>query len=125
MTLDKVVDTSALAAAVFREPRASEAVSRLSGQNLFAPSLLRFEMAHICLKKINERPKERHPILSQFAASLQLQIRLAAIDHEETVDLAQRFKLSAYDASYLWLARKLGVELVTFDSGLAKAAAKI
>jgi predicted nucleic acid-binding protein len=30
--------------------------------------------------------------------------------------------LSAYDASYLWLARDLDVELVTLDRQLAKAA---
>ncbi len=29
---------------------------------------------------------------------------------------------TAYDASYLWLARQLGAELVTLDRELAKAA---
>ena len=30
--------------------------------------------------------------------------------------------LSSYDASYLWLARRLGAELVTLDARLAAAA---
>jgi predicted nucleic acid-binding protein len=37
--------------------------------------------------------------------------------------LAVMTGLSAYDASYLWLARRLGAELVTLDKQLAKAEA--
>lgn len=40
----------------------------------------------------------------------------------ETIELARRTGLSAYDASYLWLARHLGAELVTLDAKLANAA---
>jgi len=35
--------------------------------------------------------------------------------------LAERMKLSLYDASYLWLAHALGAELVTLDDRLARA----
>ena len=35
-----------------------------------------------------------------------------------------RTGLTTYDASYLWLARDLGVELVTLDRQLAEAAEK-
>ena len=37
--------------------------------------------------------------------------------------LADRENLTVYDASYLWLSRKLGLELVTLDSDLNAAAA--
>ncbi|MBN2498321.1 MAG: type II toxin-antitoxin system VapC family toxin [Deltaproteobacteria bacterium] len=36
--------------------------------------------------------------------------------------LAQRYKLSAYDAAYLELAQRRGLGLMTLDGGLAKAA---
>jgi predicted nucleic acid-binding protein len=35
--------------------------------------------------------------------------------------LAEHNELTAYDASYLWLARRLEAELVTLDQGLEDA----
>ena len=45
------------------------------------------------------------------------------MDHQGAIDLAIGTGLTAYDASYLWLSRQLGAELVTLDRRLAKAAA--
>ena len=39
----------------------------------------------------------------------------------ESVALARRETLTAYDAAYLWLAQELDVELVTFDDTLRRA----
>ncbi len=41
-----------------------------------------------------------------------------------TLQLARRYKLSAYDASYLELALRLGIPLATLDEDLQKAAKK-
>jgi len=42
----------------------------------------------------------------------------------ETLQLARRYKLSAYDASYLELALRKGIPLATLDEDLQKAAKK-
>jgi len=42
----------------------------------------------------------------------------------DTLQLARRYKLSAYDASYLELALRLGMPLATLDGDLQKAAKK-
>ncbi|MGC2167143.1 MAG: type II toxin-antitoxin system VapC family toxin [Gallionella sp.] len=42
----------------------------------------------------------------------------------DTLHLARRYKLSAYDASYLELALRLGMPLATLDEDLQKAARK-
>lgn len=41
-----------------------------------------------------------------------------------TLELARRYKLSAYDASYLELSLRLGIPLATLDEDLQKAAKK-
>ncbi len=40
----------------------------------------------------------------------------------DTLNLARRYKLSAYDAAYLELALRTGLPLATLDADLAKAA---
>ena len=40
----------------------------------------------------------------------------------DTLNLARRYKLSAYDAAYLELALRTGLPLATLDANLAKAA---
>jgi len=42
----------------------------------------------------------------------------------DTLQLARRYKLSAYDASYLELALRMGLPLATLDEDLQKAAKK-
>lgn len=122
MTVDKVVDASALAAIAFVEDRAQQMERRLRGSRLFAPALLRFEMAHVCVKKIRQRPAETNLIVAQLQASLRIDILTPDIDPVEVVALAEQHALTAYDASYLWLAFKLGVELVSGDKKLVEAA---
>lgn len=49
----------------------------------------------------------------------ELPIRLHIPDIEAVFELARTHNLTAYDASYLWLAKELGANLVTLDKELA------
>ncbi len=89
------------------------------------PRLLRFEMISVCRKKIRAYPTQRLLFIEQHRQSLGVDIHEHDIDPVEVLMLADRLSLSGYDASYLWLARSLGAELVTLDDRLQKAAAKI
>ena len=124
MTLAKVVDTSALAAVVFSEPTRTAIEARLSGATLYAPTLIDFEMASVCLKKIHERPADRSAIFASHSNYEQFPIAKLPVVLREVVELAERLKLTLYDASFLWLSRSLGIELVTLDNDLLKAIAK-
>jgi len=46
-----------------------------------------------------------------------------AVDHHAALEVAEATGLTAYDASYLWLSRQLGAELVTLNKQLANAEA--
>lgn len=119
---DKVVDASTIAAVVFREPREAAVRARLNGRRLFAPFLLAYELANVCWVKMKRNPDARATILEQFIDSRRVPIELTDVDFPQMVELALRHDLTAYDASYLWLARQLGAELVTLDEKLERAA---
>jgi predicted nucleic acid-binding protein len=116
--LVKVVDASAIGALLFGEPEGPSIASRLSGSRLAAPELLFFEAASVCLKKLKLYPDRRQSILKAFEMLRRLTIASVEVDHAEVVLLAERNGLTAYDASYLWLARRLEAELVTLDQRL-------
>ncbi len=119
----KVVDASALAALLFGEPEAAAIANRLEGARLAAPLLLNFELANVCLTKIRRQPSQREALRAAFGLAHRLRVDTVVVDHGATLDLAERTGLSAYDASYLWLTRELGAELVTLDRKLAAASA--
>ena len=80
-------------------------------------------MMNICLKKIRLHPGKRDLMLRGFANFQITEFHLYDVDKDQVLRLAELHRLSAYDASYLWLARHLGAELVTLDVRLEKAAA--
>ena len=121
----KVVDASAIAALLFGEPEAESVANRLGEARLFAPALLGFELVNVCLIKSRRHPAQRPALATAFRLRDRLAIEHVAVDHDSAFELAVAKGLTAYDASYLWLAQHLGAELVTLDRQLVTAATGI
>jgi predicted nucleic acid-binding protein len=118
-----VVDASALAAIVFDEPAGRKLRARLDGATVCAPPLLKFELANVALTKARRHPASA----AAFFAALALveddraDIVWRDVPATDVALMAQATGLSAYDASYLWLAAALDADLVTLDMKLAAA----
>lgn len=119
----EVIDASALAALLFGEPEAEKVADRLRSGRLAAPALLDFELGNVCLTKLRRHPKQRDVLMRGLALRDRMAIEIVAVDQREVVALAEATRLTAYDASYLWLARRLDAGLVTLDRRLAAAMA--
>ena len=117
-----VVDSSVFAAIAFDELEAREALSLVKGYEFYAPFLMAFEVTNIAWKKVNRDPSQRLEILEGLTAALNTPINWTAIDFNETLKLALETGLTAYDASYLYLAQTLGMPLATFDRKLRSTA---
>jgi predicted nucleic acid-binding protein len=120
----KVIDASALAAVLFGEPAAADVSKRVEGQEVVAPTLLRYEVGSVCLKKIKRYPEQREALVQALAVFSQLEIREVEVPPVEATLLAEREDLTVYDAAYLWLTRALAAEIVTLDAHLRAAAAR-
>ena len=121
----KVVDSSAIACVLLEEPSADLIQARIDGHILTAPTLLQFEFANVCVTNARKFPQNAAIYREALEAFYRLAIPLRDIDIEDVFDLASRHKLSAYDASYLWLALELDAELVTLDARLERAYAPL
>jgi predicted nucleic acid-binding protein len=117
-----VCDASAFAAMVFGEPGSAEAHSLTRSRRLLAPSLLRYEVAQVAIRKCASGRGDAGLVEQEFAASFRVPVRLVEPSWRAVFRLARTNGLSAYDASYLQLALELRVPLATLDKRLAETA---
>ena len=125
-----IVDSSMALAWVMRDesgPETDKVLDSLGrGAKAFVPALWHWEIANGLLnverqKRATKTEINGHILLLQ---TLPIEVDEAAIDQAwgATHLLAQRHKLTSYDASYLELAIRRGLPLATLDNDLAAAA---
>ncbi len=106
---------------------AAEILTALKDSQAVVPSLLALEIANVVAKLeskgvVTEADSQRYIAV---LGRLNISVDQATATHAsgDTLNLARRHKLSAYDAAYLELSLRTGMPLATLDAGLAKAAA--
>ena len=121
----RVADASALAAVAFVESGAATVTRQLAGSELLAPPLLPAELTNVAWKKCRRQPMSAERVSEQLTQILRVPVSLVRVDHTEVLQLALLWGLSAYDASYLWVAWSMKTPLVTLDHRLAAVAAEM
>lgn len=107
--------------------RAIAILEALKASQAVVPSLFHLEIANVITKleakeAVTEADAQRYiAILGRI--NIVTDQATAAQALGETLNLARRHKLSAYDAAYLELALRMGVPLASLDADLIKAAA--
>ncbi len=127
--MSMVIDSSVALAWCFEDERTDAALAHfrfVAEHGAIAPDLWRYEVAnglHGALMRGRIDKKYRDATLADLD---KLSI---SIDHESyhqawsrTTQLAERFRLTIYDAAYLELAERLDMPLASFDTALLKAA---
>ena len=118
MTL--VVDASAVGAVLFNEPEGATIRAHVRGDTLLAPHLIDYELANICWKRMRRSPASQAALLAMLAGLESLPLVRVPVPPAAAAALAGQTGLTAYDASYLWLAMSRDIELVTLDRQLAR-----
>ncbi len=121
----KVVDASAIGALLFGEPEASFISAALKNTKMVSPSLISLEVTNICLKKIRRHFPQQDLIRNAFRLFFHMDIEKLDVDCSSVLFLAEQTGLTGYDASYLWVAQKLGADLLTLDKTLENAFRKM
>jgi predicted nucleic acid-binding protein len=120
-----VCDASVFAALVFGEPGSDKARSLTRGRRLYAPTLLRYEVAQVATRKATETPSAAPIVDKAFAAGLHVPVKLLEPSWPALVELARTHSLTAYDAAYLQVALALGIRLATLDKRLGQVAREL
>lgn len=120
-----VVDASAIAAVLYGEADGPTIRAHVRGETMIAPHLIDYELANVGLKKIRRAPETAAQVLTMLDGLGAMAIRRMGTKTTEIAALAVKTGLSAYDASYLWLALTNDCELVTLDARLARVNAQL
>jgi len=107
---------------------AKQVLNSIEDGSVLVPSVWCLEVANVIVRAeakyglTEARSTEFVHLLQQ----MQIQVDVATSVHAlgDTLQLARRYNLSAYDAAYLELALREGLPLATLDEGLLKAAKK-
>jgi predicted nucleic acid-binding protein len=107
---------------------ADSALLALKESQAIVPSLFALEVANVVAKVeakglVSEADSQRFiSLLGQLELVTDVETMAHALG--DTLNLARRYKLSAYDAAYLELALRKGLSLATLDADLSQAAAR-
>jgi len=106
-----------------------EVLRQLHRDNAIAPSLLPLEIANVlALAERRQRISRSH--VAEFVElvdtlAIEIDDQTSARALHDVLDLARGEQLTAYDASYLELALRLGLPLASTDAALRRAAARL
>ncbi len=70
---------------------------------------------------MRRRPEQASAYFEAHEKFTRVAIKFAEVDFVAVVSLAQRRGLTAYDASYVWLALSRGLDLVSLDKRMLAA----
>jgi len=124
-----VIDNSVALAWCFEDEHTEPVMNlldRVAQRGAFAPSLWPLEALNGLLmaerrKRLDAR---RRNTLAGFLRALPITLDMETADHAwtATIRLAERYRLTVYDAAYLELAQRRKLPLATFDQDLIRAA---
>lgn len=122
MSMELVIDTSAILAVLLNEPERAGLLRATTGATLWTPPSVPWEVGNALSALVKRRrltPTDAQHAVRSFEL---IPLQQAGIDLGRAVLVAARMKLYAYDAYLLEAARMRGCALLTLDRALVRAA---
>jgi predicted nucleic acid-binding protein len=112
-----------------KTPDTDKLLHRLNLDPAIVPSLWHLEIANVLTQAMRTKKRLTHSERSEFLetmarAKIEVDTQTSLQAWTATLNIADQYVLSAYDAAYLELALRLGIELATLDQELRAAAKK-
>lgn len=125
VTVEVVVDTSAVLAVLLDEPERTALIARTQGAALLVPGSVPWEVGNGLIAGFRRRRLSARQVRDAWIAFEQIPLRLLQIAVPKALSLAEQFGLYAYDGYILEAARAQRVPLLAMDKRLRTAAAEL
>ena len=117
-----VVDASVLIAVITNESTKERLVQLTQDVDLIAPHSIHWEIGNAFSAMLKRNRVKVAEAIQAIAAYQKIPIRFVSVELEETIKLADRLNIYAYDAYLIRCAIKFRSPLLSLDKGLLHAA---
>jgi len=111
-----VVDANVYLAVILNEPEKQVIIESTRGVELISPEVLPYEIGNALTAMLKRKRLNEEQIIKSFDIFNMIPLHLEPVNIAKALDIACMFKIYAYDAYYLELAKRLKIPLLTLDS---------
>jgi predicted nucleic acid-binding protein len=120
--MEIVIDTSILIAVIANEPKKRPLIELTRGAGLIAPQSVHWEIANAFSAMLKRQRITLDQALRAIEIYRQIPIRLVDVELEDSLEIAQKQAIYAYDAFLLRCAVKYKLPLLSLDRNMMTVA---
>lgn len=120
--MDIVIDTSVIVAVIAHESQRGALIRLTKGADLLAPASVHWEIGNVFSAMLKRNRIEVDQALQAVAAYRRIPIRYVDVELEDTLAIAARYAICAYDAYLIRCGLKFSAPLLSLDRGLLQVA---
>jgi predicted nucleic acid-binding protein len=117
--MEVVLDASAIMAFIADEAESEIVINCTKDAVIVSPNVVSFEIANgltkMMKKKVIDTKEKMINLIRNFK---RIPIKAVEVNIEKSLEIAWDYKIYAYDAFYLEVAKRLNLPLLTFDGGM-------
>ena len=119
--MEVLLDASAIITVIADEPKSQIVIERTRNATIVSPTIISCEIANALTRMVRKKVIISEAQLVNLVKNYKLiPMKLVNINLEKALKIAWQYKIYAYDAFYLEVAKRLQLPLLTFDSGMIK-----
>jgi predicted nucleic acid-binding protein len=119
--MEVILDTSAIIAVIAGEPEKELVIHSTKNAVLFSPDIISFEVSNALTRMMRKKIIDSKVTMINLIRNFRkMPIKIVETDIEKMLEIAWDYKIYAYDACYLEIAKRLHFPLLTFDTNMKK-----
>jgi len=122
--LSIVVDTSIIIAVILNEKNKKAIIRLTKGATLSAPASLHWEIGNAFSAMLKRHRLKIKDVWDALKYYKEIPLRFIDIDLDESLEIADKYNIYAYDAYFIAVAKKLSLPLYSLDNKLLAIAKK-
>ena len=122
MNMEMVSDASSFLAVILDEESREWVIERTTGYGVVSPEILPYEIANALIAVRKKGRITDMEALSAFSISQRIPVRLLPVKIYDSMKIAVKFNIYAYDAFYLQCCLETKLPLISLDARMCQVA---